>query len=117
MKLFSTIFFIFVSLSLRADNSVPDDVVKFGAQLLSHDSKTYLVLNYEAAPKWHTYWKNPGDAGLPTSTDFKLSGEAIDIKPLEWPSPNRYFEQGNMLAFGYAKKYSFFFEPSLEQLK
>ncbi len=117
MKLISTILFIFVSLSLRADNSVPDDVVKFGAQLLSHDSKTYLVLNYEAAPKWHTYWKNPGDAGLPTSTDFKIDGEEINIVPLEWPSPNRYFEQGNMLAFGYAKKYSFFFEPSTDQLK
>ena len=117
MKLLSTIFFIFVSLSLRADNSVPDDVVKFGAQLLSHDSKTFLVLNYKAAPKWHTYWKNPGDAGLPTSTEFSLSNEKLDLKPLEWPSPNRYFEQGNMLAFGYEKNYSFFFQPSPLQLK
>lgn len=105
-----------MSFPLFADNSVPENIVKYGAQLLSHNESTYLVVNYEAAPKWHTYWKNPGDAGLPTVVEFKVGEEKIELPELEWPAPNRYFEQGNMLAYGYEKSYSFFFKPTPAQL-
>lgn len=116
MKKLLAIFIALLSLPLFADNSVPENIVKYGVQLLSHKDKTYLVVNYEAAPKWHTYWKNPGDAGLPTVIEFKLGDKKVEIPALEWPAPNRYFEQGNMLAYGYEKTYSFFFKPSPQQV-
>jgi len=115
-KIFSLLVLGFLSFQVFADNSVPDVVVKHGGQLLSHNGSTYLVLNFDAAPKWHTYWKNPGDAGLPTSTEMSLAGEPVKLEALEWPAPNRYFEQGNMLAYGYEGAYSYFFKPTKEQL-
>lgn len=37
---------------------------------------------------WHTFWRNPGDAGLPTTIDWRLPPgfEAGDIR---WPLPER----------------------------
>jgi DsbC/DsbD-like thiol-disulfide interchange protein len=30
----------------------------------------WLGLKIEHQPHWHTYWKNPGDSGLPTTLNF-----------------------------------------------
>ena len=30
----------------------------------------WLGLKIEHQPHWHTYWKNPGDSGLPTTLDL-----------------------------------------------
>ena len=30
-------------------------------------------LRLQLAPGWHTYWQNPGDAGVPPELDFDLS--------------------------------------------
>src|SRR3984957_5646868 len=32
----------------------------------------WLDLHLTIAPGWHTYWRNPGDAGLPTTIDWTL---------------------------------------------
>ncbi|MCE2657691.1 MAG: hypothetical protein LW854_05500, partial [Rubrivivax sp.] len=32
----------------------------------------WLGLKIEHAPHWHTYWRNPGDSGLPTTLQFEL---------------------------------------------
>ncbi len=39
-------------------------------------------------PKWHTYWKNPGIAGVPTTIDWKLP-EGFSAGPIQWPQPDR----------------------------
>ncbi|NIP93255.1 MAG: hypothetical protein GWO24_07280, partial [Akkermansiaceae bacterium] len=31
-----------------------------------------LALKLEIAEHWHTYWKNPGDSGFPTSLEWDL---------------------------------------------
>jgi thiol:disulfide interchange protein DsbD len=58
-----------------------------------------LGLRLEHAPHWHTYWVNPGDAGLPTQLRWKLppgySGGA-----LQWPVPRR-LRVGDLANFGY----------------
>jgi len=50
-------------------------------------------------PGWHTYWKNPGDAGMPTRIDWVLPAgwSAGDI---EWPSPAR-IPMGPLASYGY----------------
>jgi len=30
-------------------------------------------LRLRLAPGWHTYWKNPGDAGIPPELEFSLA--------------------------------------------
>jgi DsbC/DsbD-like thiol-disulfide interchange protein/cytochrome c biogenesis protein CcdA len=49
-------------------------------------------------PGWHLYWKNPGDAGLPTRLVWR-GGEA---GPVRWPAPSA-FQEGDdaLVTFGY----------------
>jgi thiol:disulfide interchange protein len=37
-------------------------------------------------PTWHTYWLNPGQAGLPTTLDWTLP-EGWKAGPIQWPYP------------------------------
>ncbi len=50
-------------------------------------------------PEWHTYWRNPGDSGLPTKIDWQLP-EGWQAGPLQWPKPSR-FPVGPLANFGY----------------
>lgn len=94
------------------DKEIPDQalLVKFGAQLWKHDNKDYLVVNYKNYPHWHTYWKNPGDAGLPLKNEFKINNNSTSLTELEWPAPKLYVEEGGIIAFGYGDEYSLFYE-------
>lgn len=48
-----------------------------------------LGLRLQHAAGWHTYWRNPGDSGLPT--EFNLTGpEGVSVTPIEWPLPSRF---------------------------
>jgi thiol:disulfide interchange protein DsbD len=50
-------------------------------------------------PGWHTYWRNPGDAGLPTKAKWTLP-EGFIAGELQWPRPGR-FNTGPLVSFGY----------------
>ncbi len=36
-------------------------------------------------PGWHLYWRNPGEAGLPTKLQFEAEGARLG--PIAWPAP------------------------------
>jgi len=36
---------------------------------------------------WHTYWKNPGDAGSPTKIEWQLP-TGISAGEIQWPLPH-----------------------------
>jgi DsbC/DsbD-like thiol-disulfide interchange protein/cytochrome c biogenesis protein CcdA len=56
-----------------------------------------LYLRLEAG--WHTYWKNPGDAGAPPDLALALpSGSKAG--PIEWPAPRRVAE-GPLMTYAY----------------
>lgn len=59
-----------------------------------------LGLLLEHASGWHTYWKNPGDSGLPTRMQFELSEGAV-AGDIEWPLPERQ-PAGGLVNFGYS---------------
>jgi thiol:disulfide interchange protein DsbD len=52
-------------------------------------STLYVALRQKITPGWHTYWRNPGDAGQATSIAWTLppGWTAGDIV---WPAPERY---------------------------
>jgi thiol:disulfide interchange protein DsbD len=52
------------------------------------------------ADGWHTYWKNPGDSGLPTRLRWTLP-TGFTAGPLQWPLPQR-LAQGPLMSYGYA---------------
>jgi DsbC/DsbD-like thiol-disulfide interchange protein len=51
-------------------------------------------------PGWHTYWRYPGDAGVPPRFDF---GGSHNVKTVDvlWPTPQRIPEH-NLTVIGYA---------------
>jgi thiol:disulfide interchange protein DsbD len=59
----------------------------------------WLGLRLKMDRGWHTYWKNPGDAGLPTRIKWTLP-EGFEARPIEWPYPHT-FTQGPVTSYGY----------------
>lgn len=57
----------------------------------------------EMAPKWHTYWEYPGDAGIPTSIAWTLP-EGFGTGPIQWPLPRRIVEPGDIEVYAYRDK-------------
>jgi len=59
----------------------------------------WLGLKIEHAPHWHTYWKNPGDSGLPTTLAWTLPA-GVAAGEIQWPTPSR-LPIGPLMNFGY----------------
>ena len=59
----------------------------------------WLGLELVHQPEWHTYWRNPGDSGLPTVLEWKLP-EGLVAGNLIWPVPRR-IPIGPLANFGY----------------
>ncbi len=47
-----------------------------------------VLLREDIRPGWHTYWKNPGDAGVPTILSWQLA-EGWKAGDIQWPYPTR----------------------------
>ncbi len=58
-----------------------------------------LGLRIDHQPHWHTYWKNPGDSGLPTRLEWTLPA-GFQPGEIEWPTPRR-LPIGPLLNYGY----------------
>jgi len=52
---------------------------------------------------WHTYWLNPGDAGIPFAIEWTLP-EGFEAGAIQWPLPQRLIEPGDLEAFAYKDK-------------
>jgi thiol:disulfide interchange protein len=50
-------------------------------------------------PKWHTYWKNSGDSGLPTQLTWTLP-VGVMAGDIAWPAPQK-IKIGSLTNFGY----------------
>ena len=48
---------------------------------------------------WHTYWRNPGDSGLPTTLAWKLPA-GVDASAIEWLPP-QVLPAGPLTNYGY----------------
>ncbi|SDT91990.1 protein-disulfide reductase DsbD domain-containing protein [Stappia sp. ES.058] len=51
--------------------------------------RTDAALEIMLEPGWHTYWRFPGEAGIPTNADFSRSVGLTDVR-LGYPAPERY---------------------------
>jgi thiol:disulfide interchange protein/DsbC/DsbD-like thiol-disulfide interchange protein len=52
------------------------------------------------APKWHTYWRYSGDAGLPTTIQWKLPA-GWKVGEIQWPIARKLVEPGDIHVYGY----------------
>ena len=76
------------------------------AELVAHapdgvqTGKTFwLGLQLQHAREWHTYWRNPGDSGLPTQLEFILP-PGLDVGPVIWPLPKK-LSAGTLTNYGF----------------
>lgn len=58
-----------------------------------------LLLKTDAG--WHTYWKDPGDAGLPTTIELTLPN-GFEHSGILWPKAKKFIEPGGLVGYGYA---------------
>ncbi|MEI7514599.1 MAG: thioredoxin family protein [Betaproteobacteria bacterium] len=56
-----------------------------------------LLLQHQ--PGWHTYWKNPGDSGLPTELHWSLPS-GLGVSDVNWPTPVK-ITIGQLTNFGF----------------
>ncbi len=61
--------------------------------------KLWLGLQLKHQPEWHTYWKNPGDSGLPTSLQWTLPPGVV-AGDIAWPVPKK-LPLGHLANYGY----------------
>lgn len=62
-----------------------------------------LGLLMEITPEWHVYWKNPGDAGMPTKVKLQLP-EGFKAGELQFPVPVRFDLPDGHVSYGYHDK-------------
>jgi len=88
---------------LPASSVVQTDNVR--AELLSDVAAAkpgepfWVGLRQTIRPKWHTYWKNPGESGLPTEITWTLPA-GVTAGPIVWPVPN-VFDIGGVINYGF----------------
>jgi DsbC/DsbD-like thiol-disulfide interchange protein len=93
---------IFAALaSSAAAQDVPDNVAR--ADLLpgwqNPDGTRTAALRLTLAPGWHTYWRSPGEAGIPPRFDWTGSRNLTSVA-LHWPQP-QIFDQNGLRTLGY----------------
>jgi len=73
-------------LVLSAETARPGETVLAGIHL-------------HMAARWHTYWRNPGDAGGPTKIEWTLPN-GITAGEIQWPVPEK-FASGGLVTYVY----------------
>lgn len=61
---------------------------------------TWVALRLDHQEGWHTYWKNPGDAGRATEINWQLPA-GVTAGEIVWPTPKRIELPADLVDFGY----------------
>ena len=73
------------------------------AKAIRPGSRSTLGLRFKIEPKWHVYWKNPGDSGDSPKVTWTLPRGA-SAGPIQWPAPVR-LHVGPLAAFAYVDEF------------
>ncbi len=76
-------------LILSADTAKPGDTILAGVDL-------------KMEPGWHTYWKNPGEAGMATKIEWQLP-PGVTAGEIQWPLPEK-FPPVEVTTYGYSNE-------------
>lgn len=58
---------------------------------------------FQLQPGWKTYWRNPGDSGVPPRFDFSAS-DNVEAVTVLWPAPMQFPDGAGGTSFGYRKQ-------------
>jgi DsbC/DsbD-like thiol-disulfide interchange protein len=86
-----------------ADASPWDGDARAGMRLVagSHarDAGAHAGIEIRLAPGWKTYWRYPGDSGVPPRFDFADS-QNVKTVTIDWPAPHRFSDESG-ITIGY----------------
>jgi thiol:disulfide interchange protein DsbD len=101
MRLFLLLLLLLPGLVSAAPVQVPHATAELVAERLHArpGERFTLALRLEHEAGWHTYWKNPGDSGMPTRIAWTLP-EGVTAGPIAWPMPER-IPVGPLTNYGY----------------
>ena len=71
-------------------------------RVLSHKNQKFIGLKITLEKDWKTYWKNPGDAGIPLNINFSEK-EKISNYEVLYPFPKKFLDHG-VITNGYEKE-------------
>ena len=80
-------------------DQVRAELLAFAPDGVQPGKPLWVGLQITHQPKWHTYWKNSGDSGLPTVLDWHLPA-GITAGDIAWPVPKKILI-GTLANYGY----------------
>ena len=80
-------------------DQVRAELVAHAPDGVSAGKPVWVGLRITHQPHWHTYWKNPGDSGLPTVLQWTLPN-GVTAGEIDWPTPQR-IAIGSLANYGY----------------
>src|SRR3954467_8788244 len=91
----------------RAQDSSPWVKDSHSAVRLLAGSRSGAVLlggvAIQLQPGWHTYWRTPGDSGVPPRFDFSKS-DNVEAVTVLWPAPRKFDDGAGGFSFGYTQQ-------------
>ena len=92
------------ALPLRAEDSSPWQRDTHSAVRLLAGSRSGGVLlggiAFQMQPGWKTYWRTPGDSGVPPRFDFSKS-DNVEAVTVLWPAPMKFDDGAGGQSLGY----------------
>ena len=90
--------------AVRAQDASPwQSDVHSAVRLLAGSRSGAVLLGgiaFQLQPGWKTYWRTPGDSGVPPRFDFSKS-ENVEAVTVLWPAPLRFDDGAGGNSFGY----------------
>ena len=85
--------------SIYKTDQVQAQLQAYAPQGLASGQSMWLGVALHHAKGWHTYWKNPGDTGLPTHLNWKLP-PGFSVGEVIWPLPEK-IQVGELTNLGF----------------
>lgn len=88
-----------------SDNNAKARIIVENQSISKMQSQLRGAIEIKLDDGWHTYWRTPGDAGLPPKFDWSDS-KNLQNASVGWPVPERFKEAG-LHTFGYKNTVTF----------
>src|SRR5215468_6040560 len=93
-----------LTLAARAEDASPWQKESHSAVRLLAGSRSGAVLlggiAFQLQPGWKTYWRTPGDSGVPPRFDFSKS-DNVEAVTVLWPAPTKFDDGAGGYSLGY----------------
>lgn len=98
-SLFLTIFLFFACVFVRAQTAFPlfpaaapatSVALAASAERVPAGGSFSVLVKISMRPHWHVYWKNPGEAGLPLSVEWRDVPAGVAFGEPRWSAPKFY---------------------------